>query len=113
MIYGIITTILLMLSLYINFNLLRKTEKQEEYLDEMEQTLLGYDAFVINLYQKVKNGLAAARTADTLGSFESDDETGAIFKSLKDIIEDINEEFAWQENDQKINSTSTKTPNKQ
>jgi hypothetical protein len=93
MIYGIIVTILLMISLYINYNLLRKTEKQEEYLDEIEQTLLGYDAFVINLYQKVKNGLAAARTADTLGSFESDDETGYVFKELKDIVGQLNGDF--------------------
>lgn len=104
---------LLMVSIYINYNLLKKTEKQEEYLDELEQTLIGYDAFVVRLYQKVRDGLMAARTADTIGSFESDDETGAIFKALKEIIEEINEEFAWQENDQETSSTSPKRPNKQ
>lgn len=109
----VILVMLLMISIFINYNLLKKTEKQEEYLDELEQTLIGYDAFVVRLYQKVRDGLLAARTADTLGSFESDDETGSIFKALKEIIEEINEEFAWQENDQEINSTLPKRPNKQ
>jgi hypothetical protein len=90
-------SILLLASILINVNMLRKIEKQEEYVDEMESTLIGYDTFVARIYVKCKTGLEAARTADRLGSFESDDETGAIFTSLVDIIEDINKEFAWQD----------------
>lgn len=104
--------ILLSISAYVNYNTLKKLETQEDYIKELEETLIGFDAFVIKLYQKAKNGLIAARTADQLGSFESDDETGAIFTSLKDIIEDLNKEFEWQENEAEINSTSRTKRNK-
>ena len=100
----VILLTLLGISVYVNINTLRKLEEQEDYVKEMEETLIGFDAFVIQLYGKVKNGLRAARTADTLGSFESDDETGAIFTNLKEIIEDINKEFEWQENEAETNS---------
>jgi hypothetical protein len=102
----ILLVILLSVSAYINYNTLKKLEAQEDYIKELEETLIGFDAFVIRLYGKAKNGLLAARTADQLGSFESDDETGAIFTSLKDIIEDLNKEFEWQENEAETNSTS-------
>lgn len=108
----LILVILLGVSAYVNYNTLKKLETQEDYIKELEETLLGFDAFVIRLYQKAKNGLLAARTADQLGSFESDDETGAIFTSLKDIIEDLNKEFEWQENEAEINSTSRTRRNK-
>ena len=108
----VILLTLLGISVYVNINTLRKLEEQEDYVKEMEETLIGFDAFVIQLYGKVKNGLRAARTADTLGSFESDDETGAIFTNLKEIIEDINKEFEWQENEAETNSISRKRQNK-
>lgn len=108
----IILLTLLGISVYVNVNTLRKLEEQEDYVKEMEETLMGFDAFVIQLYGKVKNGLKAARIADTLGSFESDDETGAIFTNLKEIIEDINKEFEWQENEAETNSISRKRQNK-
>lgn len=108
----IVLLILLGISVFVNINTLRKLEEQEDYVKEMEETLIGFDAFVLQLYSKVKNGLIAARTADTIGSFESDDETGAIFTSLKEIIEDINKEFEWQENEAETNSTSRKRQNK-
>lgn len=108
----VILLTLLGISVYVNINTLRKLEEQEDYVKEMEETLMGFDAFVIQLYGKVKNGLKAARIADTLGSFESDDETGAIFTNLKEIIEDINKEFEWQENEAETNSISRKRQNK-
>lgn len=108
----VILLTLLGISVYVNINTLRKLEEQEDYVKEMEETLIGFDAFVIQLYGKVKNGLKAARIADTLGSFESDDETGAIFTNLKEIIEDINKEFEWQENEAETNSISRKRQNK-
>jgi hypothetical protein len=108
----VILLTLLGISVYVNINTLRKLEEQEDYVKEMEETLIGFDAFVIQLYGKVKNGLKAARIADTLGSFESDDETGAIFTNLKEIIEDINKEFEWQDNEAETNSISRKRQNK-
>lgn len=114
MLYFIIVILLIALGVsgYIIYNTMKKLEAQEDYIKEMEETLLGFDAFVIKLYSKAKNGLLAARMADQLGSFESDDETGAIFSSLKEIIEDLNKEFEWQENEAEINSTSRKRQNK-
>ena len=108
----VILLILLGISVYVNYNSMRKLENQEDYVKELEETVLGFEAFVVRLYSKTKSGLQAARTADTLGSFESDDETGAIFTSLKDIIEDINKEFEWQENEAETSSTLPKRQNK-
>ena len=39
------------------------------------------------------------RQLDRLGSFEADDETGVIFNTLKDIVEELNKEFNGTEED--------------
>ena len=38
---------------------------------------------------------------DYRGSFEADDETGVIFKQLKDIVDDIEKNYIIEEDDAK------------
>ena len=62
--------------IYVIWNLLRKTELLETWLEEFTTT-------IDSVNDEIK-------TIDTLGSFESDDETGAIFKQIQETINRLN-----------------------
>lgn len=82
--------ILLGLSVILNIVLgiaIRNLFKQTE---ELEDTL----AYVIEgTRTKVENALQQMRDIDTREVFEKDDEVGATFEQLKNIIEDLNQEL--------------------
>ena len=61
---------------YIIWNLMRKTELLETWVENFSQVI-----------QNVENELTQI---DARGSFESDDETGAIFKQIKDTVKHLN-----------------------
>jgi methyl-accepting chemotaxis protein len=71
--------VLLALSIYANYNLVRKLEKIEEQLDDT----------IFDFKVKVRTALNRMRKIDYNGSFEADDEVGTIFKDLKRTIEDL------------------------
>jgi hypothetical protein len=50
-------------------------------------TINEYDSRQIDTQIKVESMLTKMREIDLKGSFESDDEVGAVFTQLKDIIE--------------------------
>ena len=58
--------------IYVIWSLLRKTELLETWLEEFTTT-------IDSVNDEIK-------TIDTLGSFESDDETGAIFKQIQQVV---------------------------
>tara|TARA_Y100000817_G_scaffold298824_1_gene276381 strand:+ start:27 stop:272 length:246 start_codon:yes stop_codon:yes gene_type:complete len=60
---------------YIIWNLMRKTELLETWVENFSQVI-----------QNVENELTQI---DARGSFESDDETGAIFKQIKDTVKQL------------------------
>ena len=62
--------------IYVIWNLLRKTELLETWVEEFTTT-------IDSVNDEIK-------TIDTLGSFESDDETGAIFKQIKQTVNKLN-----------------------
>ena len=68
--------ILLLSSLYVNWNLLKKTELLESWMEEI--TLMVQETF--DNLQKI----------DSSGHFESDDEIGSIFEGIKLTIENLN-----------------------
>ena len=68
--------ILLLSSLYVNWNLLKKTELLESWMEET--TLMVQETF--DNLQKI----------DSSGHFESDDEIGSIFEGIKLTIENLN-----------------------
>ena len=60
---------------YIIWNLMRKTELLETWVENFSQVI-----------QNVENELTQI---DARGSFESDDETGAIFRQIKDTVKQL------------------------
>jgi len=76
MIVEIILVILILTEGYVIWNLMRKTELLETWVEEFTTT-------IDLVYNEIK-------TIDALGSFESDDETGAIFKQIQETINRLN-----------------------
>ena len=79
----IIVTILLSLALagtlFIIYNLLRKYEQGEEYIENLESWVREFSRTITDMNKEIKK-------IDTKGSFSSDDEVGYFFKELKEII---------------------------
>lgn len=91
-------SMLLIISCYFNFNLLKKQEIYEEALanktDDIDSLILHYNSIL----QKIKE-------IDNKKLFESDDEVGVTFEMLKDAIEEGKEYLIKYYNDD-IGSTS-------
>ena len=80
MIEGIIITILVILlgtSGYVIWNLNRKLEHMESWVE----------SFVLRVRDTYNNMM----DVDSKGHFESDDEVGSIFQGIKSIITELNE----------------------
>jgi len=89
----IILSVLLVASIFVNINQIRKQEQQEDYIEDLENSNTEYYTFHQQLKTKVGEINSRMRSVDRLGSFEADDETGFIFTELKDILEDLNRGF--------------------
>lgn len=85
--------IMLSIATYIVRNLLKKMETLEDNIDELVKNITEYDTFYDDLKRRVNESNSRLKQIDRLGSFEADDETGVIFKELKDIVNDLNERF--------------------
>ena len=78
MIYFLILFILLTLvGSYVIFNLTRKVERLETWVEDYAQR-------VIDTQQVLKE-------IDQKGNFEADDEVGVIFQSIKETIDELNQ----------------------
>jgi len=84
-----ITVILLIGSIYINVNLLKKFETMEEMAENSVDELLKNEKFLIELKTRILSQQSYLRQLDRIGSFEADDETGYFFKEMKDIVNEI------------------------
>ncbi|MBC8305851.1 MAG: hypothetical protein H8E55_60070 [Pelagibacterales bacterium] len=89
----IVLSVVLMISLFVNINQVRKQENQEDYINDLETSNTEYYSFFQSLKKKVNEINSRVRGVDRLGSFEADDETGFIFKELKEILEDLHKGF--------------------
>ena len=78
----IILSILLCVSLFANWNLLRKNEAHEDDIEFM-------DELINNISSRTNNVLNQARQIDRKGIFEKDDEVGSMYAELKQIIETL------------------------
>jgi hypothetical protein len=67
---------------------------QEEYYDGVSQTNQ-------YMYLKIKQSYDIMQNIDRLGAFEKDDESGATFELLKQVIEELKEEFDAEEKKEK------------
>jgi len=83
----IITIILLSIaligSLYANYNILKKYERGEEYISNLETWFIQFSKTITSMNKEMEK-------IDTKGSFSSDDEVGYFFKELKKIIGKLN-----------------------
>ena len=75
-------SILLLISSYVIYNLLRKVEVlEEELLDTIDE--------VLSIKFKVNNAVTEMRDIDSKDAFEKDDETGTVFQALLEIVEEL------------------------
>lgn len=77
------------ISFLINLNQMRKQEQLEDYIDDLEESNLKYYELFGSLRSRLGDSYSRMKAIDRLGSFEADDETGYIFKELKDIIKQL------------------------
>ena len=76
MIIEIVLGLLVLAEGYVIWNLTRKTELLETWIE--------------NFSDKVSQVQSDLNDIDSTGHFESDDEIGAIFEGIKDVINDLN-----------------------
>ena len=90
----ILTIILLSLTVlglgYGLYNILNKYEKLEDENDYVNN-------YVNELLTKLKSTISTMKEIDHRGSFESDDETGLIFSEIKNLIDDIENNYLLEE----------------
>jgi len=84
---GFLLIILLPLSIIFNILLLIRGINFVKQNEQLLDTINEYDSRQIDTQIKVESMLTKMREIDLKGSFESDDEVGAVFTQLKDIIE--------------------------
>ena len=89
----IILSVLLLISIFVNINQLRKQEAQSDYIAELETSNTEFYTFFQKLKTQIGESNSKLKQIDRLGSFEADDETGFAFRELKDIYDDLNRGF--------------------
>ena len=77
MIGYIILSLIVMTLGWTTFNLTRKVERLETWIEDYEQIVIDTKDTLDNI--------------DTTGHFEADDEIGTIFTSIKETIDELNE----------------------
>ena len=77
MIVEIILGVLLIVESYIVWNLMRKTEMLETWIEDFNDVIIS-----VNVELKV---------IDSMESFEADDETGTIFKQIQETVNQLND----------------------
>ncbi len=89
----ILLSIILFISLLINFNQMRKQEALESYIEELENSNMEYYQFFTTLKSRMNESQSKLKQIDRMGSFEADDETGFIFSELRDMVDELNKGF--------------------
>jgi|TARA_R110002073_G_scaffold108768_1_gene244419 hypothetical protein len=88
-----ILSILLVSSILFIINLTRKIEANEDYIEELETSNTDFYQFFKDIKTQVNKSNSHLKQIDRLGSFESDDETGYVFKEITNIVEKLNQRF--------------------
>jgi len=86
----IILSIILLTSVFVNINQLRKQEAQSDYIEDLEKSNTDYYTFFEELKTKINSANSEIRNADRLGAFESSDEVGTSFRLIKEVMDDLN-----------------------
>jgi len=92
MVYAIIgVSVVLCVSLFVNYNLMKKFEDAEEKMKLSEQTNEELDLWISNFTGEIKEILIKLGKIDRKGSFEADDEIGFFFKDIKKMAAELEE----------------------
>ena len=87
---SIILGILVVILGFTTFNLLKKTEKQEDMMGSQNEILISYQIYLNKLSDIIELSDKKLKEIDHKGSFESDDEIGFFFQSVKQLQEALN-----------------------
>ena len=77
MIIEIVLGIVILVEGYVIWNLMRKTELLETWVEDFGDR-------ITQVQQELKD-------IDSTGHFESDDEIGSIFNSIKEVVDELND----------------------
>ncbi len=77
MIGYILLTLLVLILSWTTFNLTRKVERLETWIE--------------NYAQRIQDTQQVLKEIDQKGNFEADDEVGVIFQAIKEAIDELNE----------------------
>lgn len=86
----IVLSILILVLSYTTYNLLRKNEKLEDITNKQTEILAGYMTYLNKLSEIISYSDKKIKEVDIKGSFESDDEIGFFFETVKSIQEVLN-----------------------
>ena len=89
----VILSVILLASMFVNINQLRKQEAQSDYIEELENSNTEYYNFFQQLKTKVGEANSQIRNADRLGAFEASDEVGTSFEIIREVMDDLNKGF--------------------
>ena len=90
---GFLLIILLPASIVFNILLLFRGINFVKQNEKLVDTIREYDDRQLNTQIKIESMLQKMKEIDIRGSFESDDEVGAVFSELKETIENYKNEI--------------------
>ena len=90
---GFLLIIILPASIIFNILLLLRGINFVKQNEQLRDAIEGYDARQNRTQDKLEEMLQQMRDIDIKGSFESDDEVGAVFSELKETIETYKNEI--------------------
>ena len=89
-----VAAILLLLPTYIIFNLLHKVERLDDELSNVSSSL-------VDVLTTIEKAYTDMKIIDSRGLFESEDETGQVFKSLKQEVDMLREKYIEEKQSEK------------
>lgn len=78
-----VLSVLVVILVYTNFNLLKKNEKCEDIIKS-------YENHIVKLSDTIKYADKKIKEVDSKGIFSSDDEVGFFFEEVKNLQEQLN-----------------------
>jgi hypothetical protein len=87
---AVILGILVVILGFTTFNLLKKIEKQEDIITLRDEILVSYQVYLNKISDIIELSDKKLKEVDHKGSFESDDEIGFFFQSVKQLQETLN-----------------------
>ena len=94
----VLLSILLIVSCYINWNLLSKLEKLQDFSDNLAR-------WVDGLNQQLDKIMTQIDVIDEKGMFKSDDYVGEIYKDISNLIKNLNNIIIKEGDDESNNGS--------